>query len=208
MRRKSATALAIAGASAILSSFLLPSDFAWNGLNCFRSCLETSGYATGLGARFVWLGFGAAVLYQHLWAVAAGVAVAMEWSRPSASATRVAASAVLVGGILVAALGVSLIAMRETWPPAPAQWLAAACPFVQVGALWFLLGHVSPERRTPVAVLIGALPFLAANAVLAVVSWRYGNPAWGFALAAAGALAIVGASCLSLACRKPPGRST
>jgi hypothetical protein len=207
MRRKSAIVLTFAGVGAIMASFFLPADFAWNGLNSFMFCMNTSGYASGPGSRLIWLGFGAAVLYQYAWAASTGVAAAMEWHRPSLATLCVAASAVLVGSLLVAALGVSLIAMRETWPPAPAQWLAAVCPFIQVGALWFFLRRTSPERRTPVANLVGAVPFLAANACVGVVAWQYGSPVWGFALAAGGALAILGSSCLSLSCWKQPDRA-
>ncbi len=199
MMRRAAIVLALSGAAATVASFFLPTDFAWNGPNAFKSCIATSHYASGLGARMVWLGFAAASLYPYVWATAAGVGAVMEWRGRSRVAPYIPATVNAAGGVLVAILGMSLILMREAWPAPSAQRIAAAGAIVHLGILWGVFPRVSPERRTASVMLVGAIPFLALQVALGISSWRYGNPAWGFGLAAAGLLAIIAAAALLFA---------
>jgi hypothetical protein len=198
MIRKAAISLSVAGAAATVASFIVPPDFAWNGLNTFNSCIGTSEYASGSGARLAWFGFAAANLYPYIWAVAAGVAVLMEWNGSSKIAPFLPAIVTTVGNGIISALGVLLLLMRENWPSVSIQWVAAVASLAHVGILWSVVRGVSPERRTAAAILVGAIPLVFLQMALATVSWRYANPVLGFALAAAGATAILAASCVLL----------
>jgi hypothetical protein len=198
MIRKAATVLALLGAIAVVASFLIPPDFAWNGLNTFNFCIATSGYASGCGAKLAWSGFAAALLYPYVWAVAAGTAAVMEWNGHSKVASYLPALVTTVGNCLISALGVMLLLMRENWPTASIQWGAAVASLTHIGIMWSILRRTSPERHTAVTLLVGATPFLLLQAALGVCSWRYASPVLGFALAGGGTIAILSASCILL----------
>ena len=194
MTRRMALFFIVAGAAAIAASFALPTDFAWNGRNSFDFCVATSRYASECGARLAWFGFAGAVLYPYVWAIATGIATAMEWRGASKIAHFFPAIATTLGCVLTTALGLLLILMRETWPSPAAQWTAVIASSAHAAILWVAVRRASPERRTGVAVFVGGIPFLALQVGLAIASGRYGNQVSGFVLAAAGTIVILAAS--------------
>jgi hypothetical protein len=186
MRRTFATLTAWVAVAGVVLAFVFPTEFAWSGWNTFATCVATAGYASDMGSRFAWLGFAACVLYPPVWAVSAAVAVTS--GRPSA--VWLPAAATVAGSVMVFALGVLLLARRETWPAVPVQWLATAASPVHGLAVWFAARHAAPRGT----VLIGGIPFVLAYAGLVVESARYGAPVAGFAAALVSLLVLLAAA--------------
>jgi hypothetical protein len=202
MNRRMAIVLGLAGAAAMAAPFWVPADFAWNGLNTFRFSVATSRYASGYGPRLAWFGFAAAVLYPYVWALAAGIAMAMEWRGPSKAAPLLPAVVTGAGCALTAFLGVLLLLRRETWPAPAIQWTAVVGSCAHVAVLGIAVRRASPERRAAAAVLVGSVPFLFVQMALAVSSVRYGGPVSGFVLGAAGVFSVLSSSGLRTWCSR------
>jgi hypothetical protein len=198
MNRRVSVVVTVVGTAAVVVSFLVPPDFAWNGLNTLNFCIATSHYASGPLATLAWFGFAAAALYPYVWVVIVAIATLMEWNGSSKVAPLLPAFATTVGNCLISALGVLLLLMRENWPSPSIQWVAAAVSLAHTGILWSVVRGASPERRTAAVILVGAIPFVFLQIALAVTSWRYANPVLGFALAAAGATTLLVTSCVLL----------
>ena len=199
MRRRLAALAALAGAAGVAGSFFFPSDFAWNGLNTLKLCMETARYASDAWARLAWYGFAACVLYPPVWAISAGVAVA--WRRPSPVAARLPAVVTVAGSLLVSLLGVLLLVRIETWPAPPLQWLAAAAPAGHVLILWTVLRRAGSARRAAAVVWVGGIPFVVLYAMLMAASARYGAPVAGYAAALASMLVLLVAAIASVKAR-------
>jgi hypothetical protein len=194
-----------AGAILFAISFFLPVHSSRAPFSMLKWTIET---ASSMDTRFEFLAFAAVsaiIAYPYAWSAAVALAGLAGRSWPFTENRWLHLSFHAAGGLLTAAIGITLLALRETWIPVPAQWAAAAAPLVILALMIFSILLIRGNRSAWLVIALGFIPQAPLHLALARAASDFEEPAWGFIMGGASAtLAIAGSLLMFFQPRTPP----
>jgi hypothetical protein len=178
-------------------AFFVPRDSTRRPLEMFQWTAEAAADSDTAGETISWSGVTLVIAYPYVWAVlvAAVCAVWGRWGWTTAPWVHLAAHS--LGALVLAALSIMFLVLKDPWLPKAVQWTGATVPFVLLAIMWGAGLGLPRARRAGAVIALGYVLLLPLQLVLRHTCATRGEPAWGYTLAAAGAtLAILGAAAL------------
>ena len=194
-------AICAGGAGLLALSFFIPYSFHNSPVGRFRWAIEgmTASGESGTGSALYFLIVAFVFCYSYVWA---GFVAATVWWPPGVrDPFRLwgQLGCQIAGGVVLVLYGAYLLIIGDDYIPTGVQLAAVLAPIIFVGLMLAAFLWERPRRRIPAITVLGCIPFVPLQPILAYCVWRDGGPPWGYLVGTAGALlAIAGGVCLYL----------
>lgn len=197
MRQLLSRLVVTAASLAFSASFFLPAVSDRTPVKVLKGIAETASSLENRVAAVMFFALAVVMAYPYVWALLLASAAAFGRKHRFLENRWIHLVFHAAGGMLVAAVGITMLVIRDTWIPIPAQWAAATVPFVVLSVMMFVV--LSVERTSGVWVIaaLGFLPHVPVQFLLARMATGMDEAPWGFIMGGSGAAAVViGSLCL------------
>ena len=196
MNARAVSRLAVLGGGALFTlSFFMPFGFMHAPFGMMKWMAEAVATAESTGEALAFIGATVVIAYPYIWALLVMAAALREFSGKRGVWPWLHVAVHTVGGLVLMALCITLLLLRDPWLPAKLQWTGAILPVAILLPLWGVALLAAPARRGWLVIAVGLAPQLLFQVMLAFVSVGRAGQAEGFIVGAAGALlALAGAA--------------
>lgn len=178
---------AVLGSLLLAASFFLPPGFYNSPAARFSWSREAVFPFPSGGESLVFIAVCVAIVYPYLWALVAAVGL-LHFPGGEKPAWRSQFICHLLGGVVVAALGLTLLILRDTYTPRPLQWILTLVPVGFLAVFLTAARLLGPGRRLPALTALGLAVFTPPQVVLGRLVELDGGEGWGYFLGAAGGI--------------------
>ena len=184
----------ILGGALLLLSFFMPFGFMHAPFGMMRWMAEAVATAESAGEALAFTGATVVIVYPYAWVLLVMAAALRDFSGKRSVCPWLHVAVHTLGGLVLMALCITLLLLRDPWLPAKLQWTGASLPVAILLPLWAVARFAAPARRGWLVIAVGLAPQLLFQVMLAFVSVGRAGQAEGFIVGAAGALlALAGA---------------
>ncbi len=198
-------ALILGGSLFVVSFFLPVRNHA--PVEEMRAAISAVSMSESAGEAAANIGMAVVIAYAYVWVLLVVAAAVWNFSGKRSAWTWVHVGVNTVGNLVLMALCVTLLWLRDPWLPAKLQWTGAILPVGILLPIWAAARFASPERRAWVVIALGLMPQLLFQVMLAFVSVGRAGQAEGFMVGSLGALAAllgsIGSACSARRDRPP-----
>ncbi|MEI6970403.1 MAG: hypothetical protein WCL44_02715 [bacterium] len=189
------------------ASFFLPADSDRSPAKVLKGIAETVSSLDDVVAAAIFTAVAVVIAYPYAWALLLAFSAAAGRKRRFLENRWLHLGFHAVGGLLVAAVGITMLIIRDTWIPTPVQWAAATAPFVVLAMMILLILAVDRTRGVWVIAVLGLLPHVPVQLMLVRVATGMDESPLGFVMGGAGAAVATAGSLLLLYLRSPARKS-
>ena len=185
----------ILGAALLGLSFFMPFGFMHAPFGMMKWMADAMVTAESTGEALAFSGATVVIVYPYAWALLVVAAALRDFSGKRGVGPWLHVAVHTLGGLVLMALCITLLLLRDPWLPAKLQWTGASLPVAILLPLWAVARFAAPARRGWLVIAVGLAPQVLFQIMLAFVSVGRAGQAEGFIVGAAGALlALAGAA--------------
>jgi hypothetical protein len=174
------------GAVVFSVSFFLPINFYNSPRGRFLWSVDAAFPLGNWGLTLAFFGVAAVMTYPYIWGLTAALTVLFR--NPGKFPIFLQMSCHVVAGVIISTLGVVLLISGDDSLAPVARWSAVLFPPVFLTALFLVKCLVSPVRRGVFLTMVGTIPFILLQLLIARAVTADGGECWGYYLGTAGAV--------------------